>query len=40
MNISLQSIINDLTGRIIFKPYNSFEEYAKENTPDIDKLRR
>lgn len=40
MNISMQSVFNDLNGRIIYKPYNSFEAYAKEGKSDLEKLRR
>ena len=40
MNVSMQSVFNDLNGRIIYKPYSSFEEYAKEGKSDLEKLRR
>jgi hypothetical protein len=39
-NISMQNIFNDLNGRIIYKPYNLFEEYAKDGKSEIEKFRR
>ena len=40
MNISMQNVFNDLNGRIIYKPYSVFEEYAKNGKSDIEKFTR
>lgn len=38
-NISMQNVFNDLNGRIIYRPYDVFEEKASDTKSGIEKLR-
>lgn len=40
MNVSMQNIFNDLSGRIVYQPFDSLKEYAKDGKLEIEKLRR
>ncbi|MDW7661776.1 MAG: hypothetical protein SCL54_10200 [Bacillota bacterium] len=39
-NIVMTYLFNDLSGRIVFKPYDVFEEYAKSDKPDYVRYTR
>jgi hypothetical protein len=40
MNGTMTYLFNDLNGRIVYKPCDVFEEYAKDDKPDYVRYTR
>lgn len=40
MNVSMLNIFNDANGRVIYKPVDVFEKYAKNDKPDYLRFTR
>ena len=40
MMMNMLYVFSDINGRIVYQPYDSLKEYAKDGKLEIEKLRR